>query len=99
MVVLGTVTVRVELAPPPGDRDTLGGVRVGPRSKENESRVTEPENPSLLARSILELSDAPGAAVSSVFSADSVKSGPVTCVVIRADCERVQPLEAVMMVV
>jgi len=83
LVALGTVTIKVELPPPLRDRDTLRGVSVGTRSKENEDRATEPENPFVLVRSILELSDPPGGAVSNVFSAERVKSGPVTSVVIR----------------
>ncbi len=93
------MTVRVELAAPLGVSVTLLGTSVSVKSKEKEERAIEPENPSMLARSILELSDPPGAAVSCVFSAVKVKSGPVTFIAIRAECDRLQPFDAVMLVV
>lgn len=47
-------------------------------SVPNAVRLTVPAKPLMLARSIFEVSDPPGARAITVFSADMTKSGPVT---------------------
>ncbi len=70
----------------------MGGLERALPADEGENRVTDPENPFLLAKSRVVLSDPPGGAVSKVFTAVMVKSGPVTATVRYALCVRLHPL-------
>ncbi len=87
-----TETIRIEVPVPLGVKDTLGGLTVVV-SVEEEKSATEPENPFLLARSISEEFDPPGAAVRRVLTDDMVKSGPVTLTAMYVMCERLQPFD------
>lgn len=62
-------------------------------SVDGEKSATRPENPFLLARSMVEVSDPPGAAVKRVLTDDMVKSGPVTVTVMYVKCDRLHPFD------
>ncbi len=89
-----TETIRVEVPVPLAVKDTLGGLTIVMSiEEEGENSATEPENPFLLAKSISEVSDPPGAAVRRVLTDDILKSGPVTVTTMYVRCDRLQSLD------
>ena len=77
-----TEIFREEAPVPSGAKNTLGGVSLAGPADEEAYTVNEPVKAFSLAKSISVESVPPGGAVSVAFTTETLKSGPVTVILV-----------------